>query len=407
MTAWSVVSIPLLFLWLAVVPFLAGFFITAFFPVKMKTIGAAWITGLLAGFVLFEPVALFCMLTITFESFLVCTRVYGCGMLILSVPGIILIVKRLSAARSTRGMRGVMLALFPGYGEETLSDLMHPRRDAVRFDRRFGVSESIYFAVFLLLFLIQSVMAVRYAFFDGDDAYYVVVSVLADQTDTMNTILPYTGYSTALDFRHALATWTLWTAFIARACHVHAAVLMHTVLPPYLLAMCYYAYFLVSMRLFRRRLDMVPLFLCFISICSMFGNVSIYTRETFFMMRTWQGKAMVGSFVIPLMFFLLLGFTRDEAGLRWAYRTAVEKRTLYFSLFLINVSASFFSTSGIMLSLALTAAGFGIPVLFTGWRGEPERKCIIKHKLLTLAAATATCIPNVALAAAGWLLSRN
>ena len=407
MTAWSVVSIPLLVFWLAVMPFLTGFFVTSFFPGKMKTIGAAWITGLLASFVLFEPVALFCMLTITFESFLMCVRVYSCMMLVLTALGLVILVKRIVTRKGVPGFRGFMLALFPGYGEETLSDLMHPRRDAVRFDRRFGVSETIYFITFLVIFLIQAVMAVRCAFFDGDDAYYVVVSVLADQTDTMNTILPYTGYSTALDFRHALATWTLWTAFIARSCRIHAAVLMHTVLPPYLLSMCYYAYFLVAMRLFRRRLDMVPLFLCFISICSMFGNVSIYTRETFFMMRTWQGKAMVGSFIIPLLFFLLLGFARDEAGSRWIYRTSAEKRTLWFSLFLINVSASFFSTSGIMLSLALTAAGFGIPVLFTGWKGETEKKQLIRHKVLSLAIAAMTCLPNVALAAAGWLLNRN
>ncbi|MCR5178461.1 MAG: hypothetical protein K6C95_05710 [Lachnospiraceae bacterium] len=406
MTTWSAVSIPLLFFWLAVVPFFTGIVVTSFFPYKMKTIGAAWITGLLAGFVLFEPVALFCMLTITYESFLVCVRVYSCVMMVLAVLGAVMLVRRAVIRRGAPGIRGLMLALFPGYGEETLSDLMHPRRDAVRFDRRFGVSESIYFAAFLLMFLIQAVMAVRYAFFDGDDAYYVVVSVLADQTDTMYTILPYTGYSTALDFRHALATWTLWTAFIARSCHIHAAVLIHTVLQPYLLAMCYYAYFLVAMRLFRRRLDMVPLFLCFISICSMFGNVSIYTRETFFMMRTWQGKAMVGSFIIPLMFFLLLGFTRDEAGLRWVHRTPVEKRTLWFLLLMVNISASFFSTSGIMITLALTAAGFGIPVLFTGWRGDVERKQLIRHKMISLGAAASTCIPNVALAAAGWLLSR-
>ncbi len=61
--------------------------------------------------------------------------------------------------------------------------------------------------LFWLLFLAsvgyQMYMAFAYASFDGDDAYYVVQSVLADQTGVLNRIRPYTGLSTDLDIRHA------------------------------------------------------------------------------------------------------------------------------------------------------------------------------------------------------------
>ena len=74
-------------------------------------------------------------------------------------------------------------------------------------------------------------MAFAYASFDGDDAYYVVQSVLADQTGVLNRIRPYTGLSTDLDIRHALATLPLWIAYVARMTGIHATIVAHTLLP--------------------------------------------------------------------------------------------------------------------------------------------------------------------------------
>ncbi len=61
----------------------------------------------------------------------------------------------------------------------------------------------------------------------GDDAYYVVQSVLADQTGVLNRIRPYTGLSTDLDIRHALATLPLWIAYVARMTGIHATRRIH------------------------------------------------------------------------------------------------------------------------------------------------------------------------------------
>ena len=59
-------------------------------------------------------------------------------------------------------------------------------------------------------------MSYTRAMFDGDDSYYVVQSVLADQTGVLNRIRPYTGLSTGLDVRHAFASLPLWEAYVAR-----------------------------------------------------------------------------------------------------------------------------------------------------------------------------------------------
>ncbi|MBR5116088.1 MAG: hypothetical protein IK096_03385, partial [Lachnospiraceae bacterium] len=252
------------------------------------------------------------------------------------------------------------------------------------------------------LVVFQLVMALLFVPFDGDDAYYVVQSVLADQADTMNRILPYTGYSTALDFRHALATWPLWIAFVSRISGIHAAIMAHTILPVVLIPAHYFVLSLIGLHLFKRRRDLNLLFLCFMCLLSMFGNVSIYTPETFFLMRTWQGKALIGSMVIPLLCYVLLLFASSERGVAWMAESRRERRYPWIFLWLTNIAAGFFSTSGILLTAMMLALGIVFILLCSGWKREGvSLKAILWHKVRVLFFSGLTCVPNAILIVMG------
>ena len=100
----------------------------------------------------------------------------------------------------------------------------------------------LFWLLFLASVVYQMYMAFAYASFDGDDAYYVVQSVLADQTGVLNRIRPYTGLSTDLDIRHALATLPLWIAYVARMTGIHATIVAHTLLPLIFIPLTYYVF---------------------------------------------------------------------------------------------------------------------------------------------------------------------
>lgn len=172
--------------------------------------------------------------------------------------------------------------------------------------RRISAECVVFWILFLGTVLFQLYMAYSYAYFDGDDAYYVVESVLADQTGVLNRIRPYTGLSTNPDMRHALAAFPLWIAYVARMTGIHAAIVAHTLLPLVLIPLTYYVYFLIGRKLLGARSVKLPIFLTVVSLMQIWGNSSIYTNATFFLTRTWQGKSVLANLVLLVDFWILL-----------------------------------------------------------------------------------------------------
>lgn len=196
------------------------------------------------------------------------------------------------------------------------------------------------------LIAFQMYMAFAYASFDGDDAYYVVHSVLTDQTDTLYRIRPYTGLSTDVDVRHALAALPIWEAYVARMTGIHAAIVAHTLLPLLLIPLTYLLYYRIGSRIFKEDRMKVPMFLIFVSILQIWGNTSIYTNATFFLTRTWQGKSVLCNLVLLTAVWVLL-------------ELAEEDRLGWWLLLLAN---------GFVAALTTTMGAF-LAALFTGLAG--------------------------------------
>ena len=177
--------------------------------------------------------------------------------------------------------------------------------------------------VFLALLAGELYMAYTRASYDGDDAYYVAQSLQTWQTGTMYYYVPYTGVTTSLDGRHALALMPMWIAFVAKLCGTHPTIVTHSMLPLVLIPVVDTVFYQLFRELSRgkkrvQRVQFMPAAMVCLAVLQIFGNTSIYTAETFLLMRTWQGKSIYVNFMLPLLLVLLLRKLRlDEDENRW------------------------------------------------------------------------------------------
>ncbi|WP_026491558.1 DUF6077 domain-containing protein [Butyrivibrio sp. XPD2002] len=364
-----VLSALALILWLFIVPMGMGLLIQKILPTTKKTIGINFLCGYLLSFAVFEVIAIWCMIRIQYGAFHKCTIVFA------SIEGILAIAgyasKIWEIQREYDKNSNLFYLFFPGDERSKPEALMSPRTDVRVMKFQYTRESLLYWGIFFLIVLFQLYKAVTMAPFDGDDSYYVVESLLAQQADVMNTILPYTGSSTALDIRHAMAVFPLWIAFIAKMSGIHATIVSHTIMPLLIIPMVYLIYLEMGRILLGVRQDMIPVYMIFISVFTMFGNTSIYTPETFLMMRTWQGKAMVANFVIPFVIWLFLWMFDDcrKPGFLWKEETAgglrIVRNSTWLLLFFLNMAAGIMSSMGIIFGTALAGLFSFLLLIYT------------------------------------------
>ncbi len=157
-----------------------------------------------------------------------------------------------------------------------------------------------------VLLAFQLVQAVRLAYSDGDDAYYVAVSTITDDAGTMYRKIPYTGGTTQLDIRHGLAPFPVWISFLARVSGLKPVGIAHVAVSFMLIPMAYAIYYLLAQELFPGKRRQQLSFMVLTEVLVLFGDYSFYTVEHFMIARSRQGKAALGSIILPALFWLLL-----------------------------------------------------------------------------------------------------
>lgn len=226
----------------------------------------------------------------------------------------------------------------------------------------------------LLLIAVQVIAAVFWEYYDGDDAYYIATAVVTDTFDSMYVRDNYTGYLYPLDVRHALSPTPVYQAWLSRLSGIHPAIIAHSVLSVVWLLLMYCIYGQFARRLFPKKAEYRPLFMIFLNLWFIFGNISLYTAETFAMTRTWQGKGLLAGCVLPalLLCFLYLADERIPAGVWWLF-------------VMVLLSAVFATSIAFMLIPTLT----GTAALLLGWR---------KRSIKIVLQMAACCIPCLLLA---------
>ena len=282
----ALLKLIMFFIAAAVMPVLSGLLPVSFLPRDRRRVPLIILTGYLASFALFEVLGLPILLFTATGDFALLTWAYMIADLALIAAGF------LRCSRSG----GIRL----------------PEN---KFTKDYDGEAGLFWIGFAALLLFQIYMAYTHASFDGDDAYYVAQSVQTWQTGTMYLYVPYTGWTTTLDGRHALAMVPMWIAWVSTFCSTHPAIVTHSMLPIVLIPLADIALYTGMVALthdqpedLRRR--MLPAAMIVIAVLQIFGNVSIYTPETFLLMRTWQGKSLFANLILPSAFALLLGWVQ-------------------------------------------------------------------------------------------------
>lgn len=308
-------------IWLVGIPMLIGAALAFFADRQKRSLSFMWISGYMISWGLFQLITVPLVLLKVSQGFILVVRLYAAGSLLLAAVGLFFCLRGLRR-------RKVRLTLVRGAGEN-------------------GRENRIYWMIFLALLAVQLVLAVVLYYGDGDDSYYVAVSTLTESSNTLYELMPYSMGGTDLDMRHGLAPFPVWIAFLARVSGIPAVSVAHVAVPLALIPTTYLIFFQIGIQLVGKKGGKLPLFMSCTALLIIFGNYSIYTAENFMLARSRQGKAALGSVVIPmvlLLFFLILDQTEKRQR---------EQRTLWLLLAATVTAACLCTTLGTMLMCML------------------------------------------------------
>lgn len=334
--------------WLVAVPFCIGMIPANFISPVRRNPGFVLLSGYFGMWALFEISAVPAVLWVKYHNFKAASAVFTALSLLAAAAGLLLLYRNGRAD-------GPGLICGTKKNDAYVRPTVGLKGRAAAFMKRLSPAEWIEWLLFFALLGFQLYKAVAYASFDGDDAYYVVESLIAQESDVMYRILPYTGRPTDLDVRHALAVFPMWVAFVSVKAGVHATIVSHVVMPVVLIPLTYLLFFEIGRLLFDSR-ENLPVFMIMMGVFQIFGNVSIYTNETFFLTRTWQGKAVAGSLVIPaLIWVFLLLYGKENLENDGSVRKCRTNGGIWLLFVCIHMTAGVCSSIAVFLSCILTA----------------------------------------------------
>ncbi len=211
---------------------------------------------------------------------------------------------------------------------------------------------------------------------DADDSRFVVNAVEILRTNRMFLTDVITGQELTTWIgeliKDIVSPWAVYIAYNAKMTGISAVIMAHSVLPVSLILCGVSVFWLFSKEIFKSNISDRCIFMCLILLLNIYGCYSVYTAETFFLTRIWQGKATLASVAIPAMFLFCMWLYQKE----WKFGN-------YALIALLNISMCLMSGMGTIIgAIMLASVGmiYGI------------RKKNIWVTLLMLE----MCVPNVA-----------
>ena len=329
--------------WLILLPFCAG---GLFRTVKNNTmsISVQWLWGQFYLWAIFQVVSV-CFI-LKEGSLAQVTRVYMIVAVCAAVSGLIATLRTIW---NTGAIGGWHLGRLWTKGDKSNANS----------HRMWTKKEMILAAIFAVLWLVQMLAMIFLAVNDGDDAYYMAIANVAESSDCMYTANVYAFGGTELTYRYALAPFPIWIAFLSKISGVHTLIIGHVILGLILVTMSYVIYARAGRVLFGENRAKRLLFLIFVAILYIWGNTSSHTAESFLLLRTRQGKALVAGLVFPAMICLLLQIGRRLEAQK---KISVEYYLLAIMIILTGCLGSTLGGSLVILlwgsALLLLAVGY-------------------------------------------------
>lgn len=220
--------------------------------------------------------------------------------------------------------------------------------------------EKILFAVLVLLIIGQLGYTLLFTHTDMDDAFYVVTAVDTVNTDTMYQIDPNTGEAlNAFPVRYVLSPFPMVYALIGSLFKVSPTIIAHILIPLIVIPLCYVTTYLLSRRLLGEEREKVFFMTIIVAILMMFQGATSYSTGSFLLLRSWQGKSILATVIIPFVIYLFLG-----------YKDYKEKKTeFWMKLLVVLIAGANVSSMGIMLTpIAVVVMGFITALMERKWK---------------------------------------
>lgn len=190
-----------------------------------------------------------------------------------------------------------------------------------------NVWQILFLAGALGLILLQACAVGLFQHIDDDDSRFVVEQVLAVEHGAMYTENPITGRLSYWDMgevrKDMISPWAMLVAYWCKLSGIAPAVMSHKYLPVFLILLCYAVYALLGMHLFKEDREKVSIFLIFVSALNIYGYFSTHTTSAVMLLRIWQGKALVGAMLVPVMFYLMFEIMNRSGKKVWYFMAAV------------------------------------------------------------------------------------
>lgn len=239
----------------------------------------------------------------------------------------------------------------------------------------------------IVLIGIQVYSYVGYMHIDDDDSFYVGTATVSVQTDSL---FKYSAATGEMDVenqlsRYRLGPFPIYLAVISKAIDTHPAIVAHTILPIIFVPLVYMIYGLIGNELFKNDKKQVYYFLMIMSIINIWGNYSVRTAFSFFLIRIWQGKALLASMILPLI--ILLFIKAEENNYKFNY---------CLLLFIAILAGNLTTTMGIALppmELMLLAIVYEISKL--NFKKSKEEKIGFGKAIINLTKCLICCIPSI------------
>lgn len=190
----------------------------------------------------------------------------------------------------------------------------------------------------VIVIMIQVLISVFFTHTDGDDSFYIGTATTTIEENSMYLVSAYTGkMEDTLLVRYVLAPFSMYNAIISSLIKTNPVITAHLIFAPVFIVLSYLVYMEIAFKLFNKNKDDVSLFLIFLGIINIFGNVSIYTTSSFLLFRIWQGKAFLCNIILPALWLVVWNYVENRNFINWLL------------VFMTIISACFVTEMGIAL----------------------------------------------------------
>lgn len=204
--------------------------------------------------------------------------------------------------------------------------------------RRQAVRQPFWTLVPLLVTAAQAVFVVMWQTDYWDATYYIGDVSLSVYTNTISLYDPLTGeMRSVFDIRHCFATYLVQDAVVCKAFGIHPLIEMKTVMGVVVTIINNLVTYSIARLFFRGNREHTGLMMIFALLVNLF-TYTAYTSSGFLLLRSYEGKAVLGSVIVPAVLYIAARLYRDD-----------KNKTYWLLLFLLCQSSCAISSSAMTL----------------------------------------------------------